>query len=133
MAHETQIKGTISELTAAQALLSNGWGVSFPVVDEVYDLVVRDPLTQDFKTVQVKTIRRREDRGGQMVVYAKNGKGEAYKPEDVDYIVGVEGSDVYMFECRGQKEYWAGDVSASKRWVRFNNDEWIEPTEGVVQ
>lgn len=128
MAHETQIKGTVSELTAARALLSNGWGVASPLVDEVYDLVIKDPLTGEFKTAQVKTIRRREDRGNEMVIYAKNGKGEAYQPQDCDYIVGVEGEDVYMFECTGKKEYWAGDTAASKRWIKFTAEEWIEPT-----
>ncbi|PAE24025.1 group I intron-associated PD-(D/E)XK endonuclease [Bacillus sp. 7894-2] len=132
MAHETQVKGTISELTAAMALLSNGWEVSFPAVDEVYDLVIRDPLTNEFKTAQVKTIRRREDRGNEMVVYSKKGNGEAYTPQDSDYIIGVEGQDVYMFECSGKREYWAKDSSAAKRWIRFTNDEWVEPT-GVAQ
>ncbi len=131
MAHQTQVKGTISELTVAKALLSNGWGVSFPAVAEIYDLVVREPITGEFKTVQVKTIRRREDRGNEMVIYATNGKGEAYQPHDCDYIAGVEGGNVYMLECTGKKEYWASDMSATKRWIRFTDDEWVEPT-GVV-
>ena len=128
MAHETQRIGAVSELTVARALLSNGWEVSLPVVDEVYDLVIRDPLTNEFKTAQVKTIRRREDRGNEMVVYAKKGNGEAYTAHDCDYIIGVEGEDVYMFECTGKREYWAGDVSAAKRWIKFTADEWTEPT-----
>lgn len=132
MAHQTQIKGAVSELTAAVALLSNGWGVSFPAVDEVYDLVIKDPITGEFKTAQVKTIRRRADRGNDLVVYATNGKGEPYRPEEVDYIVGVEGDTVYMFECLGQKEYWATDASAAKRWIRFTADEWVEPSLGVA-
>lgn len=132
MAHQTQVRGTVSELTAARALLSNGWDVAFPVVDEVYDIIARDPFTNEFKTIQVKTIRRRVDRGNDLVVYATNGKGEPYKPEDVDYIVGVEGDTVYMFECEGKKEYWATDTSAARRWVRFNADEWVEPVEAVL-
>lgn len=127
MAHETQVKGTISELTAAMALLSNGWGVAFPAVDEIYDLVIREPLTDEFKTAQVKTIRRRQDRGNDLVIYATNGKKQAYTPQDCDYIIGVEGDTVYMFECEGKKEYWATDQSAAKRWIRFTVDEWIEP------
>lgn len=127
MAHETQIKGAVSELTVARALLSNGWEVSLPAVDEVYDLVIRDPFTHEFKTAQVKTIRRREDRGNDLVIYAKKGNGEAYCRDEVDYIVGVEGDDVYMFECTGKREYWATDQSAAKRWIKFTVNEWAEP------
>lgn len=119
MAHATQITGTLSELTVARALLSNGWEVSKPMVDEVYDLVARDPITSKLKTIQVKTIRRRKDRNNEMVIYATNGRGEPYRPQDCDYIVGVEGDTVYMTECTGIKEYWATDTAASKRWVRF--------------
>jgi hypothetical protein len=129
MAHETQVKGTISELTAAMALLSNGWGVSFPAVDEIYDLVIREPLTREFKTAQVKTIRRREDRNNEMVIQATNGKKRPYTPQDCDYIIGVEGDTVYMFECEGKREYWAGDQSAARRWIRFTVDEWVEPVD----
>ena len=128
MAHSTQIKGAVSELTATVALLSNGWEVSLPVVDEVYDLIVKEPISGVFKTVQVKTIRRREDRGNEMVVYAKKGNGEAYTPAEVDYIIGVEGENVYMFECTGKREYWAGDASAAKRWVKFTAEDCVEPT-----
>ena len=131
MAHQTQVRGTVSELTAARALLSNGWDVAFPVVDEVYDIIARDPFTREFKTIQVKTIRRRVDRGNEMVVYATKGNGTPYQPHDCDYIIGVEGDTVYMFENEGKKEYWAGDVSAAKRWIRFNADEWVEPVTAV--
>lgn len=133
MAHETQVKGVVSELTAARALLSNGWGVSQPVVDEVYDLVIRDPLTGEFKTAQVKTIRRREDRGNELVIGSKKGNGEAYTPEEVDYIVGVEGETVYMFECTGKREYWASDQTALKRWIKFTVDEWAEPVTSTIE
>jgi hypothetical protein len=128
MAHGTQVTGAISELTVARALLSNGWEVSAPMVDEVYDLVARDPLTKDFKTIQVKTIRRRRDRNNELVIYATNGKGEPYTPDTCDYLVGVEGDTVYMTECVGIKEYWASDAAASKRWVKFTVGEVTEPT-----
>lgn len=120
MAHKTQVTGTLSELTAARALLANGWEVSLPAVDEVYDIVAKDPVDSEFKSIQVKTIRRRKDRNNEMVVYATNGKGEPYDPADCDYIVGVEENTVYMFENTGLKEYWRTDVSAAKRWVKLS-------------
>lgn len=119
LAHETQVIGKLSEMTVARALLANGWEVAEPSVDEVYDLVARDPLTKEWKTMQIKTIRRRKDRGNEMVIYATNGKGEAYTPDSCNYIVGVEGENVYMTECVGIKEYWASDQSAAKRWIKF--------------
>lgn len=127
MAHDTQVTGVISELTVIRALLSNGWEVSEPTVDEIYDLVARDPLTKEFKTMQIKTIRRRKDRNNEMVMTGTNGSGKAYQPHDCDYIVGVEGDTVYMTECTGIKEYWATDVAASKRWVKLTVDETIDP------
>lgn len=119
MAHESQITGRISEITAAKALLANGWEVSDPVVGEVYDLVGRDPVNGQFSTFQVKTIRRRTDRNNEMVIYSSNGKGEPYSTDDVNYIVGVEDETAYMFENDGKKEYWRTDASASKRWVNL--------------
>jgi hypothetical protein len=127
MAHESQVTGEISELTAAIALLSNGYEVARPIVAEKYDLIIRDPLTNEKFTVQVKTIRRREDRGNELVVKATNGKGEPYTPDSCDLIVGVENESIYMFECTGKTEYWASDATAAKRWVKFTRDERIDP------
>lgn len=131
MAHETQVTGTISELTAVRALLSNGWEVALPVVAENWDMVGKDPLTGETKYMQVKTIRRRKDRGNEMVIYATNGKGEPYTPDSCDYIVGVEGDTVYMTECTGIKEYWASEASAAKRWIKFEVGEVTEPLQAV--
>lgn len=133
MAHETQVTGTVSELTAALALLSNGYEVARPLVDETYDLMIRDPLTNEKFTVQVKTIRRRTDRGNELVVYATNSRGDAYEPQDCDLIVGVEGDAIYMFECTGKKEYWASDTTAAKRWVKFTRDERIDPVKAEAK
>lgn len=122
MAHETQVTGKLSELTAANALLSNGWEVSFPVVDEVYDIVAKDPVSGNFETVQVKTIQRRLERNNSMIVYAKNGKGEPYSPDTCSLIAGVEDGTVYLFENTGQKEYWRTDASAAKRWIKLTDN-----------
>ncbi|WP_409998329.1 group I intron-associated PD-(D/E)XK endonuclease, partial [Escherichia coli] len=72
IAHENQVTGKLSEMTAARALLANGWEVSEPIVAEPYDLVAKDPVTGQFVTIQVKTIRRRSDRRNEMVIYATN-------------------------------------------------------------
>ena len=121
MAHETQRTGRVSELTVERALLSRGYEVSRPILDEKYDLLMREPgaPSKDFKLVQVKTIRRRVDRNNEMVIYATNGRGVPYVAEDVDYIAGVEGTTVYLVECTGLKEYWASDEAAARKWRKF--------------
>lgn len=123
MAHATQITGRVSELTVERALLSRGWEVSLPILNEVYDLVVREPgtPTSEFKRVQVKTIRRRVDRNNEMIIYATNGRGDPYIEEDVDFLAGVEGSTIYLVPCTGLKEYWTSDEAAPRKgWRRFD-------------
>lgn len=112
----------MSELTTESVLLSRKWEVSRPILDEKYDILVREPGTpsSDFKRVQIKTIRRRVDRGNEMVIYATNGRGVPYVPEDIDYLAGVEGTSVYLVECTGLQEYWASDETAAKKWRRFD-------------
>jgi len=119
LAHETQVKGKLSEMTVIKALLANGWEVAEPSVDEIYDVVAKDPLINEWKTFQVKTIRRRRDRNNEMVIYATDGSGTPYQPQDCDYIVGVEGDVAYVTECTGIREYWATDKAASERWVKL--------------
>lgn len=120
MAHNTQITGRVSELTAEKALLSRGWEVSRPILDEKYDLLVHEPgrPSSEFFRAQVKTIRRREDRNNEMVVYATNGKGVAYTSEDIDFLVGVEGEDTYLIPCSDLKEYWCTDADVLRKGWR---------------
>lgn len=125
MAHITETTGKYSELIARAALLANGWqAVSTSETDESFDVIARDPLSGQFATFQTKTIRKRHDRGGELVVYAKNGRNKAYATTDFDYVVGVLSEDgevprVFMFENRGIGEYWASEAAASKRWVEL--------------
>jgi hypothetical protein len=119
MAHSTQITGGISEMTAAIALMANGWEVAFPSLSEVYDLVAKDPQTDEWRTCQVKTIRRRTDRNNESVIYATNGKGEPYQPQDCDLLVGVEGGSVYLVPCTGLKEYWCADSALERKWTKL--------------
>ncbi len=120
MAHVTAITGEVSELTAASLLLTElGWEVSRPIVPEAYDLLARDPQTGDYARIQVKTVRRRRDRLNQPVVYASKNSGEAYTTDEVDFIIGVEGSTAYMFECRGKKEYWLSENNLENSVTKY--------------
>lgn len=102
-------------------MLANGWTVHTADTDEAYDILATDPANGEHYRIQVKTIRQRSDRGGELVVYAKKGNGEPYTKSDADYIIGVVANDgehprVYMFEVRGIGEYWAAEERATTRW-----------------
>ena len=122
MAHITTITGRVSELTVERGLLARGWEVSRPIVDERYDLVVREPGTAptDLKRIQIKTIRIREDRKGEYVVYATNGKKEPYTTDDCEYLAGVYGDDFYLVPCTGLTEYWADEQKRNAEWRKFS-------------
>lgn len=116
--------GAISELTAASLMMSQlGYEVAKPLVDEVYDLLARDPVNGEYFRVQVKTLRVRTDRDNALVVYARKGNGEPYTPEEVDLIIGVDRDRAFMFECTGLSEYWSTEQTAVKRWVTLSNEE----------
>jgi hypothetical protein len=121
MAHHTQITGAVSELTAAKLLMETmGYEVAKPLVDEVYDLLARDPANGNSFRIQVKTLRVRTDRDNALVIYAKKGNGKPYTPDEVDYIVGVDRNRAFMFECTGLTEYWSTEQTAKKRWISLS-------------
>lgn len=94
-------------MRAAALLTEAGFEVSQPIFPAVYDLLARNADTGEYIRVQVKTVRRRNDRPGNCaVIYATRGDGTAYLPADVDYMLGIEGNVGYYFKCRGIKEYW---------------------------
>lgn len=131
ISHVTEAVGTYSELIAQAALLANGWRVHESKTSEAYDILATDPLSGEHVKVQVKTIHQRNDKGGELVVYAKRGNGSTYSKSEAAYFVGVWAQDgeiprVYMFENRNIGEYWATEASAKHRWVEiplgFNRD-----------
>jgi len=94
------------------------------VTDEAYDVLATDRVNGEAARIQIKTIRQREDRGGDLVVYAKKGNGTTYDRSEADYIVGVWAANgelprVYMFENRMLGEYWASEARASERWIEL--------------
>lgn len=124
MAHASEIVGKYSELVAQVALLANGWRVHESRTAEAYDILATDPVSGEFAKIQVKTIRQRMDRGGDLVVYAKKGNGTAYDRADADLIIGVwviegEAPRVFIFENRLCGEYWASEARASERWIEL--------------
>lgn len=139
MAHVTEVTGVYSELVAEMALMANGYVVSRTRTAEPFDLKATDPTNGVEYKFQVKTIRKRQDRNGDLVVYATNGRGNTYDKSDVDYFIGVlaeegETPRVFMFENRGCREYWATETRASQRWVELSiglNRSIYEKTEAI--
>lgn len=124
MAHISEVTGVYSELVAQVALLANGWRIHESKTAEAYDILATDPVSGEHVKIQVKTIRQRMDRGGDLVIYAKKGNGTTYDRSDADYLVGVWAEDgeiprVYMLENRLCGEYWASEARASERWVEL--------------
>lgn len=126
MAHLTERVGIYAELIAEAALMASGFiGVSKPTTAEYYDLSAIDPLTGEHVTFQVKTLKRREDRGNNLVLFAKKGDGKPYaENEQADYYLGVLVDDgvvprVFAMENRHISEYWAKETAASERWIEL--------------
>ncbi|MCM3314852.1 group I intron-associated PD-(D/E)XK endonuclease [Psychrobacillus sp. MER TA 17] len=124
MAHSTERTGAYSELVAMTALTANGYTVSKPFTKEKYDLIAEDPLGHTAR-YQVKTIHRRADRNNDLVVFATTGGGKRYSQSDFDYFIAVLGDEnepprAFLFENTGQREYWATESRAAKRWVELS-------------
>jgi hypothetical protein len=112
-------------LIAQAALLANGWRIHESKTAEAYDILATDPTTGEHVKIQVKTVKQREDRGGDLVIYARKGNGTAYDRADADYLIGVwvdngEVPRVFMLENRLLTEYWASEARASKRWIELD-------------
>jgi PD-(D/E)XK endonuclease len=120
VAHETVTKGRYAELLAQTALLANGWSVAEPIAPEPFDLVARDPIHGRWHRIQVKTARRRDDRNGEIVVYAKKSNGAVYTRDDCDLIIGVVDDEVYMFPNREISEYWISPDRIESRWTKLD-------------
>ena len=122
MAFETLTTGRLSELVATTALLANGWEVAEPVCPEVFDLVVKSPRNGKWYQAQVKTVKQRTDRAGELVIPARKNNGTVYSKADADLIVGVHGQDVYLIANRECGEYWSGANGDTSRWERLRAD-----------
>jgi hypothetical protein len=122
IAHGTIAKGRYSELLAQTALLANGWTVAEPITPEPYDIIARNPKNGRWVSFQVKTARIRDDRKGEIVVYAKKNNGKAYTLEETDFFIGVLGQDVYMFKNRGIGEYWVKPNMVERKWRKLTTE-----------
>jgi len=119
MANTSTNIGAHSELVAATALLAAGYEVARPLAAESYDLAARDPVTGEWATYQVKTARRREDRDGAIVIFAKRTNGQPYTRDDCDYLIGVLDGEVYVIENRELSEYWVTPDNIDEKWRKL--------------
>lgn len=120
MAHHTTTRGRMSELIAQTALLENGYSVAEWIVPEASDIIAYDRFSRRFITIQVKTLRKRDDRKGEIVLYAKKNNGQTYSLEDCDFFIGVLGTEVFMIPNRGIGEYWCPADKVDEKWQRLS-------------
>lgn len=108
MATENLRKGSHSQTIAMAALQANGWDVAMPMTPEIYDIVAKCPLDDEWYEFQVKTLRYRPNRGGALVLPAVRGGSIPYVPTDFDYFLGVAPDNrVYLVPNEGLWEYSA--------------------------
>ncbi|RAU96876.1 hypothetical protein [Paenibacillus sp. YN15] len=105
--------------------MANGWVVHQAETAEAYDILAKDPLNGEYAKIQVKSVRKRDDRGGDLVICARKGNGAVYDRSEADYVVGVWAVDgeiprVWILENRMCGEYWASEARASERWVELS-------------
>jgi hypothetical protein len=90
------------------------------VAPEVFDLgITRPGMGREFYRVQIKSARRRDDRNGEVVVYARMNNGGNYTREEADYFIGILDGEVYMFENRELSEYWCPAHALSEKWTKL--------------
>ena len=125
MAHESTRRGGVSEALAHAMFLANGFSVFTSVVPESAALIVvgkgEDGRDRTF-TVQVKTLKIRRDREGQLVVKGASRDGLPYSIDDVDYILGVHipTHTAFLIPNNSQTEYWSKDwETARKKWTEL--------------
>src|SRR5699024_11411105 len=94
-------------------------------VPEPYDLIVggkEDNGDAVRFTVQVKTLKVRNDREGQLVVRGASQDGTPYSKQEVDYLFGVDlkNNVGYLIRNNEQSEYWSKDLeTARNKWTEL--------------
>lgn len=125
MAHESTNIGGAAESIAKAIFLMNGFSVAEMVVPEPYDLIVggKDEEGNAVRfTVQVKTLKIRNDRAGEMVVRGAAKDGTPYSAKEVDYLFGVDlrHNVGYLIRNNEQSEYWSKDFETARtKWTEL--------------
>lgn len=125
MAHESTNIGGAAESVAKAIFLMNGFSVAEMVVPEPYDLIVggKDDNGDAVRfTVQVKTLKVRNDREGQLVVRGASQDGTPYSKQEVDYLFGVDlrHNVGYLIRNNEQSEYWSKDFETARtKWTEL--------------
>lgn len=125
MAHESTNIGGASEAIAHAIFLMNGFEVATAIVPENYDLIVSgknaDGSSTRF-TVQVKTLKIRNDRNGELVVRGAAKDGIPYSKDDVDYLFGVDlrHNVGYLIPNTEKSEHWSKDLETARtKWTEL--------------
>lgn len=101
-----------------------GFNVFTSIIPEAYDMVITSDHDgmNEMSTVQVKTLRYRHDREGQLVITGSTNDGIPYSKDVVDYILGVDVDNGvgYLVKNTELREYWAtSHEAASNKWIKL--------------
>lgn len=106
----TSHKGQIAELTVALDLARKGFSISWPVPNDVYDLIAT--RGEQVLRIQVKTVRWRLRDGKQwLVLDLTDGAGHRYEKGTVDYFTAYDPNDGRLYylsfgSLDGARERW---------------------------
>ena len=126
----TQYKGSITELQVATYLLSLGYNVSQPLVQESkYDLIV--DVNHKLLRLQVKTARVNQQTQGLSITFncrsttnnVKLCHQRYYSSEEVDYFATYWNNEVFLVpinECSAEKTLWIDKPHNSKSTYAFD-------------
>ncbi|MRX54656.1 hypothetical protein GJU41_11800 [Bacillus idriensis] len=132
MAHHTTTRGRMSELIAQTALLENGYSVAEWIVPEASDIIAYDRANEQLMLIQVKTLRKRDDRNGEYVLYGRKNNGDKYSKADCSHFIGVYNTEVFLIENRGDiAEYWCPADKVDEKWQRLSTTVKLNESEAV--
>lgn len=124
----TAAKGVSAVMVVRAALHNLGYNTSRPEVDDGADLWALPPEGGPIQRMQVRSIIVRTDRQGEYVIPARRGNGDAFQPEDIDWLIGVHKGRAWMVPVEGKAEYWSGRNGNTARWHEITGGN----AEGVV-
>ena len=126
----TQFKGSITQLKVAAYLLSLGYIVSQPLVqDSKYDLIV--DVNHKMVRLQVKTARKNDQNTGNSIKFncrsttnnVRECKQRYYSEEDIDFFATFWGNDCFLIpvkECSSEKTIWLEKPPSSVCTYAYN-------------
>jgi len=113
--------GRPSELTAAVALIRNGYEVAKSLAISSYGYLIKRPGSNIFEKAQIKTVYVREDRDGALILKGVKKSDAPYSLDEASIIIGIDRFTAYIIENCEQSEYWEeNDIVPAGKWKKVS-------------